>query len=78
MNSDRYSFLKLLTHSTYGEFYEVLDYDGIRKPAIEVKIMDVSSSPKGAENANRETYRVIIDWRLLNMLMESDLQERTK
>ena len=65
MNEEQYKFLKMLTFRTYNELFEVVDEDGIRKPAIRTKIRDVESSPKGEKNFNKEFWTVEIDWRLI-------------
>ena len=66
MNADQYRFLKMLTFGTYNELFEVIDEDGIRKPAIRTKIRDVEPSPKGEKNFNKELWTVEIDWRLID------------
>lgn len=37
MNAEQYKFLKMLTFGTYNELFEVIDAEGIRKPAIRTK-----------------------------------------
>ena len=66
MSHEQYKFLKLLTFGTYNELFEVIDVDGIRKPAIRTKIRNVETSPKGDRNFNKEFWTVEIDWRLLD------------
>ena len=68
MNAAQYRFLKMLTFGTYNELFEVIDADGIRKPAIRTKIRDVEPSPKGEKNLNKEFWTVEIDWRLIDRL----------
>ncbi len=65
MNEEQYKFLKMLTFCTYNELFEVIDADGIRKPAIRTKIRDIEPSPKGEKNFNKEFWTVEIDWRLI-------------
>ena len=65
MNEEQYNFLKMMTFSTYNELFEVIDVDGIRKPAIRTKIRDVESSLKGEKNFNKEFWTVEIDWRII-------------
>lgn len=66
MNREEYRFLKMLTFGTYNKLFEVIDEDGIRKPAIRTKKRDVESSPRGEKNRNKESWIVEIDWRLLD------------
>ncbi len=66
MSDEQYKFLRLLTFGTYNELFEVIDVDGIRKPAIRTKIRNVEPSPKGDRNFNKEFWTVEIDWRLLD------------
>lgn len=66
MNEEQYKFLKMLTLCTYNELFEVIDEDGIRKPAIRTKIIDVKPSPNGEKNFNKEFWTVEIDWRLID------------
>lgn len=66
MNEEQYKFLKLLTFGTCNELFEVIDADGIRKPAIRTKIRDVEPSPNGEKNFNKEFWTLEIDWRLIN------------
>lgn len=66
MNAEQYGFLKMLTFGTCNELFEVIDADGIRKPAIRTKIRDVDPSPKGEKNFNKELWTVEIDWRLID------------
>ena len=68
MNAAQYRFLKMLTFGTYNELFEVIDTDGIRKPAILTKIRDVEPSPKGEKNFEKELWTVEIDWRLIDRL----------
>lgn len=66
MSDEQYKFLQWLTFGTYNELFEVIDDDGIRKPAIMTKIRNVESSPKGDKNFNKELWTLEIDWRLLD------------
>ena len=66
MNTEQYRFLKMLTFGTYNELFEVIDADGIRKPAIRTKIRDVDQSPKGEKNFDKEFWTVEIDWKLID------------
>ena len=68
MNAEQYKFLKMLTFGTYNDLFEVIDAEGIRKPAIRTKIRDVEPSPKGEKNFSKELWTVEIDWRLINRL----------
>ena len=68
MNAEQYKFLRMLTFGTYNELFEVIDADGIRKPAIRTKIRDVEPSPKGEKNLNKELWTVEIDWMLIDRL----------
>lgn len=65
MSDEQYKFLIWLTYGTYNELFEVIDNDGIRKPAIITKIRNVEASPKGGRNFNKELFTLEIDWRLL-------------
>ena len=66
MSEEWYKFLRMLTFGTYNELFEVIDADGIRKPAIRTKIRNVEPSPKGDSNFDKEFWTVEIDWRLLD------------
>lgn len=66
MNEEQFKFLKMLTFGTYNELFEVIDADGIRKPAILTKIRDAEPSQKGDKNFNKEFWTVEIDWRLID------------
>ena len=66
MNEEQYKFLKMLTFCTYNELFEVIDEDGIRKPAIRTKIRDIEPSQKGEKNFNKEFWTVEIDWSLID------------
>lgn len=67
MSDEQYKFLKWLTYGTYNELFEVIDDDGIRKPAIRTEMCrDVWAPPKGDKNFNVEEYLMTIDWRLLD------------
>ena len=75
MNAEQYKFLKMLTSGTYNELFEVIDADGIRKPAIRTKIRDVEPSPKGEKNFNKEFWTVEIDWRLIDIWKQANEEE---
>ena len=66
MNSEQLKFLKMLTFGTYNELFEVIDAEGIRKPAIRTEIRDVEPSPNGEKNFNKELWTVEIDWSLID------------
>ena len=66
MNAEQYEFLKMLTFGTCNELLEVIDADGIRKPAIRTKIRDVEPSLKEEKNFNKEFWTLEIDWRLIS------------
>lgn len=66
MNNEQYKFLRMITYGTYNELFEVIDADGIRKPAIRTKIRNVEPSPKDDKNFDKEFWTVEIDWRLLD------------
>lgn len=66
MSEELYKFLRMLTFGTYNELFEVIDADGIRKPAIRTKIRNVEPSSKGDSNFDKEFWTVEIDWRLLD------------
>lgn len=68
MNTEQFKFLKMLTSGTYNRLFEVIDADGIRKPAIRTEIRGVEPSPKGEKNFNKEFWTVEIDWRLIDRL----------
>lgn len=55
--------LKMLFYDMGGRFYEVIDKDGIRKPAITTELLDVHIEGGGF---NEETWTVQVNWRLLN------------
>ena len=66
MSDEQYKLLQWLTYGTYNELFEVIDDDGIRKPAIRSKVRNVELSPKGDKNFNKEVWILEIDWRLLD------------
>ena len=81
MDAEQYKFLKMLTSGTYNELFEVIDVDGIRKPAIRTKIRDVELSPKGEKNFNKEFWTVEIDWSLIDRwkpVKEEDERKKKK
>ncbi|MBR2766811.1 hypothetical protein IKD67_01865 [Candidatus Saccharibacteria bacterium] len=71
MSEEEYRFLKWLTFGTYNELFEVIDDDGIRKPAIRTKISNVEASPKGYKNFNCEHWTLEIDWRLVGKIRKT-------
>ena len=75
MSNEQYKFLRLITYGTYNELFEVIDTDGIRKPAIRTKIRNVEPSPKGDKNFNKEFWTVEIDWRLLDRWKPTEEEE---
>lgn len=75
MSNEQYKFLQLLTYDTYNELFEVIDDDGIRKPAILTKVRDVKSSPKREKNFNKEFWTLEIDWRLLDRCKHTKEEE---
>lgn len=66
MSDEQYKLLQWLTYGTYNELFEVIDDDGVRKPAIRSKVRNVEPSPKGDKNFNKEVWILEIDWRLLD------------
>ena len=66
MNAGQYEFLKMLTFGTCNELFEVVDTDGIRKPAIRTKVRDAEPSPNGEKNFNKEFWTLEIDWGLID------------
>lgn len=62
MSRDEEKLLKMLFYDTGGRFYEVIDKDGIRKPAITTYLSDVHIEDGGF---NEEIWTVQINWRLL-------------
>lgn len=62
MNTDEKKLLKMLFYDTGGEFFEVIDKDGIRKPAITTFLSDAQVENGGF---NEEIWTVKINWRLL-------------
>ncbi|MEE3357968.1 MAG: hypothetical protein VZR31_07775 [Lachnospiraceae bacterium] len=75
MSDEQYKFLRLITYGTYNELFEVIDVDGIRKPAIRTKIRNVEPSPKGDKNFDKEFWTVEIDWRLLDRWKPTEEEE---
>lgn len=75
MRSEEYKFLRMLTYGTYNELFEVIDADGIRKPAIRTKIRNVEPSPRGDKNFDKEFWTVEIDWRLLDRWKCGEVKE---
>lgn len=56
-------FLKMLSDADYVEMFEVIDYDGIRKPAVRANTMPSSFSDPVHDI---KSIRLTVDWRLLN------------
>lgn len=56
-------FLKMLSEADYVEMFEVIDDDGIRKPAVRANTMPSSFSDPVHDIKN---IRLTVDWRLLN------------
>lgn len=56
-------FLKMLSETDYVEMFEVIDYDGIRKPAVRANTMPSSFSDPVHDIKN---IRLTVDLRLLN------------
>lgn len=75
MSDEQYEFLRMITYGTYNELFEVIDADGIRKPAIRTKIRNVEPSPKGDKNFDKEFWTVEIDWRLLDRWKPTEEEE---
>ena len=63
MSNDEIRLLKMLFYDTGGRFYEVIDKDGIRKPAITTYLSDVKIEDGGF---NEEIWTVTVNWRLLD------------
>lgn len=75
MSNEQYEFLRMITYGTYNELFEVIDVDGIRKPAIRTKIRDIEPSLKGDKNFDKEFWTVEIDWRLLDRWKPTEDEE---
>ena len=75
MSNEQYKFLRLITYGTYNELFEVIDVDGIRKPAIRTKIRNIEPSPKGDKNFDKEFWTVEVDWRLLDRWKPTEEEE---
>lgn len=56
--------IRRLFYECGGDFYEVIDDDGIRKPAIRTYLADVEK-PTKEHGFDKEIWRVEISWRLL-------------
>lgn len=63
MSRDEEKLLKMLFYDIGGRFYEVIDKNGIRKPAITTELLDVHIEDGGFDE---ETWTVQVNWRLLN------------
>lgn len=67
-------FLEILSDADYVEMFEVIDDDGIRKPAVRANTMPSSLSDPVHNIIN---IRLTVDWRLLNK-WQDESEERKK
>lgn len=66
MNKYELKLLKMLFYDRGGEFFEVIDEGGIRKPAITTCLSDAQIENGGF---NEEIWTVKINWRLIARLL---------
>lgn len=64
MSRDEEKLLRMLFYENGGRYFEVIDEDGIRKPAIETYLADVAP-PTKEHGFDKEIWKVTISWRLL-------------
>ena len=65
MKPEEKRLLKMLFYDAGGRFFEVIDKDGLRKPAIETRLADVEK-PTKEHGFDEEIWTVKINWRLLD------------
>lgn len=65
MKPEEKRLLKMLFYDTGGRFFEVVDKDGLRKPAIETQLAD-ALPPTEEHGFDEEIWNVKINWRLLD------------
>lgn len=64
MSKNEEKLLRSLFYGAGGGYYEVIDNDGFRKPAIRTWLADTEKSTK-EHGFDREIWCVSISWRLL-------------
>lgn len=64
MTTEEEKLIRQLFYECGGNFYEVIDDDGIRKPAITTYLADVEK-PTKKHGFDKEIWKVEISWRLL-------------
>lgn len=64
MTEEEEDLLRMLFYECGGNYFEVIDDDGIRKPAIRTYLADVEK-PSKENGFDREIWTVNISWRLL-------------
>lgn len=67
MNDTERRLIEMLFCGTGGQYFETIDRDGRRKPAIRTVMRDVDIKDGGF---NKEYWSVEIDWTLLKQWME--------
>lgn len=71
MKPEEKRLLKMLFYDAGGRFFEVIDKDGLRKPAIETHLADVER-PTKEHGFDEEVWTVKINWRLLDKWIGDD------
>ena len=74
MNKDEEKLLRMLFYGSGGSYFEVIDEDGIRKPVIRTKLVDVER-PTKEHGFDREMWEIDISWRLLSKCCRKDSDE---
>lgn len=64
MSKDEEKLIRMLFYECGGSYFEVVDEDGIRKPAIRTYLADVDK-PTKEHGFDKEIWKVEISWRLL-------------
>lgn len=71
MKEQENRIIRLLFYECGGNFYEVIDDDGIRKPAVRTYLADVEK-PTKEHGFDKEIWKVEISWRLLARYFAED------
>ena len=70
MTKEELKLIRMLFYECGGNYFEVIDEDGIRKPAIRTYLADVEA-PTKEHGFDKEIWKVEISWRLLAKCLRS-------
>ena len=71
MTKEELNLIRVLFYECGGNYFEVIDEDGIRKPAIRTYLADVEA-PTKEHGFDKEIWKVEISWRLLAKCLRSE------